>query len=71
MTAMPRLKTEVASTTTDTARIGDRTVRVFSIVVCPFCLVRLHATAMCDIGEHEFALTCQRCHSDVITITTH
>jgi ribosomal protein L40E len=69
MTVMPRLKTDTPTTTTDTAYTGDRTVRVFSIVVCPRCLARLHASALRDLGEGEYAWTCQRCHSDVVTIT--
>jgi hypothetical protein len=65
---MPKFKTEV--TTTDIARIGDRVVRVFAAVPCPRCLRgRLHATAMREVGEYQYAWTCQRCHSDVVAIS--
>jgi len=71
MTTMPKFKTDAPTTTTDVARIGDRTVRVFGVLICPCCLVRLHATAMRDIGDDEYALICPRCHSDVLSITAH
>jgi rRNA processing protein Gar1 len=64
---MPKFKTNV--TTTDTAHIGDHVVRVFGVMCCPHCLVRLHASAMRDVGEGEYAWICARCHSDVLTIS--
>ena len=56
--------------TADTAHVGDRVVRVFGSVPCPHCLRRrLHATSMREIGDGEYALTCPRCHCDIITIS--
>jgi len=66
MTAMRKFKTDA----TDAARIGDRTVRVFGVLCCPCCLVRLHASAWRDTGEGEYAWICPRCHSDVVMISS-
>jgi hypothetical protein len=76
MTAMRKFKTDVTTTTDvvtttpDTAFIGDRVVRVFGALCCPHCLRgQLRSTAMRDIGEGEYALTCQVCHRDTLTVT--
>jgi hypothetical protein len=77
MTAMRKFKTDVSTTTnvvtttTDTALIGGHVIRVFGDLRCPHCLAQLHASAVRDIGDGEYALTCQRCHADAITITAH
>jgi hypothetical protein len=56
--------------TVDTARLGDRVVRVHAAMRCSHCLRgRLHASGVCEIGESEFAWRCAHCHCDVLTIT--
>jgi threonine dehydrogenase-like Zn-dependent dehydrogenase len=68
MTAMPTFKIE--TTASDSARVGDRVVRVFGAVPCPHCRRgRLHASSLREIGGGEFAWTCPACHRDLITIS--
>lgn len=71
MTAMPKFKTDVTTTTTDVAYVGGHVVRMFEAMCCPHCLAQLHASAWCDAGEGEYAWVCQRCHRDVISIRAY
>ena len=67
MTIVPVVKIETASS--DYAHVGYRVVRVLANMVCPRCLRgRLHANAWREIGDGQFAWTCLRCHSDIVTI---
>jgi hypothetical protein len=62
------IKTETQ--TTDTARIGDRVVRVLAAMRCPHCLRGLlRANGLRQIGEGEFVWRCGHCHRDTITIS--
>ena len=54
MTVIPKLKIEAATTTADAAPIGGHVIRVFGVPRCPCCLIRLHATAMRDVGDGEY-----------------
>jgi hypothetical protein len=69
MTTMPKFKTDTP-TTTDIAYGNGCVIRALGVICCPCCLARLRASAVRDIGEGEYAWTCQRCHSDALTITT-
>ena len=69
MTTMPKFKTDTPTTTTDTAFIGGCAIRLFGDLRCPRCRAQLRTSAMRDIGDGEYTLTCQRCHADAITIT--
>jgi hypothetical protein len=71
MSIAANVKTETGVATGGVARIGDRVVRVFGSLPCPHCLRgRLHANAVRELGKYQYALTCQRCHADIVTITT-
>lgn len=73
MTVMSEFKTNTTNTakTTEVAYAGGHVVRAVSGALCPHCLQQLHASAVRDIGEDEFAWTCQGCHHDVLTIRTY
>lgn len=63
-------KISVSAVTTDVARLDGRTVRVFGNIPCPHCLRgQLHANAVRELGDYQYAFTCQCCHRDVFTIT--
>jgi hypothetical protein len=60
------------ATSTDTARVGDRIIRVLAAVPCPRCLRgRLRASGVYEIGENEFAWRCGHCHRDVLVISAN
>jgi len=69
MTAMSKFKIDAPVTTTDIAHVGNHVARVFGVLLCPHCFVRMHASAVRETAEDEYGLVCPRCHSDVLTIT--
>jgi len=70
MTMMPTKFETNTTTTADVAHVGDHTARVFGLLRCPHCLRgRLRASSVRDVGDGEYALTCQLCHNDALTIT--
>jgi hypothetical protein len=68
MNVAASIKTDAIAT--DSARIGDRVVRVHAVIRCPHCLrVRLRASGVHQIGEGEFAWRCGQCHRDILVIS--